>query len=162
MSRGGDMPGKSQELTPFHEDKKVCHHSRSRQNCKFRRMGWSFLRKQYNKYIIRHKKVWPDQTTLAACWRWLVNDSSSLGLHHFLGRHCWTSRPAASNVSVRSLAIWATKSNSMLRTTITEGGPTHLKGWIGKPRVWQTCLTMPRYWAHRGELWGPTVIKSSK
>ena len=39
MSGRGDIPGKSHELTPFHEDKKVCHHSTSRENCKFRRMG---------------------------------------------------------------------------------------------------------------------------
>ena len=155
------MPGKSQKLTPFHEDK-VSHHSRSRRNSWFRPMGLSRLRKQHNKSIIQRKKVRSGQTTLAACWRWPINDSSCPRLHHFLERYCWSIQQAASNLSVGSLAIWATESNSVLKTTITEEGPTHLRGWRGKPRVWQTCLAMLRYWAQRGELGGPTVIKSSK
>ena len=99
-SAGGDMPGKSQKLTPFHEDNKVCHNSRSRRNSWFKRMGWSRLRKQHNKSTIRCKKVRPGQTTLAACCRWPINDSSCPRLHHLLERHCWTIRQAASNLHV--------------------------------------------------------------
>ena len=138
-SAGGDMPGKSQKLTPFHEDKKVCHHSRSRRNSWFKRMGWSRLRKQHNKSIIRCKKVRPGQTTLAACCRWPINDFSCPRLHHFLERHCWTIRQATSNLSVGSLAICATESNSLPKTTITEEGPSQLRWWRGKPRVRQRC-----------------------
>ena len=144
-SAGGDMPGKSQKLTPFHEDKKVCHHSMSRQNSWFKRMGWSRLRKQHNKSIIRCKKIRPGQTTLAVCCRWPINDSSCPRLHNLLEHHCWTIWQATSNLSVGSLAICVTKSNSMPKTTITEEGPTHLRGCRGKPRVRQTCLAMLRY-----------------
>ena len=64
----GVFPGKSQKLTPCQSTRNWCHQCKLRWNSLSRWIGWSFLLKQHNISIIRHKEVLPGHTTFAAWW----------------------------------------------------------------------------------------------
>ena len=72
-----DTDGERKNDIPFHSWKNDSHHCRSRQNSRFNRIGWSRLRKQHNKSIIRWRNVRPGTTTRQAWWRDPLRDSSS-------------------------------------------------------------------------------------
>ena len=103
--------------------KNLCHRRRSRWNSWLRWMGWSLLRKQHNKSIMRHKNIPPSHTNLVAWCKCPITDSSSCLLYHFWGsqgliRFCYYN-----NFSWGRCATWLTQSSSMPSIMSTMGGP---------------------------------------
>ena len=162
MSATGSSPGKSQKLTPCHSSKNWCHHRRSRWNSWLRRMGWSLLRKQHNRSIMRRKKVRPGHTTLAAWCKWPIRDSSSCLLHHFRGSQEAIKFWIAKSFSCGRRATWLWESSSIPRTVSTVEGPIHLPGCRGRPSRWQTSIAVAKFCAHWRDRGGPAVMKSSR
>ena len=161
-STAGHSPGYNQKLTPCHWAKRWSHHCRSRWNSLLNWMGWSFLRKQLKRSIIRWRDVLPGHTTLAAWCKWPMSDSSLHLKHPLRGSHEWISSFKDCSFSSGRCATWVRESNSMPWTASSGVCPTHFPGWRGKPKRSQTNNTVLRFCAHWGESGGPAVMKSSK
>ena len=63
--------------TPFHSSRKISHHCRSDRKPTLRRTQWSGSLTEDDRLIICRRNVWPARTTLQACWRRPMSDSSS-------------------------------------------------------------------------------------
>ena len=149
------MPGNSQKATPFQEDKNWNHHWRSRWNSVFKRMGWSRLRKQRSRSIMRRKNLRPGQTTFAAWCKWPIRDSNWRLVHQRRVRHEWISSCKAQNLSSGRQATWAMQSNLMPSTSKQEDGSIHLSGWRGSPNTLQAAndfAILSAHWLESGGL----------
>ena len=128
MSVGADIPGNNQKLTPCQETKNSCHHCTSSWNSEFKRMGWSRVRKQQRRSIMRCKNVSPGHTTFTAWWRWPISDSSWRLVHHRLDHQDWINSCKLASFSAGRRADCSIESNSIPKTTRQVAGPMHLPG----------------------------------
>ena len=70
---------------PFHPVANIRHHWRSARNCRFKHMWWCWRWGTRKRSIIRRRKDRPGLTTLQACWRVPIRESSSLPRRTFNG-----------------------------------------------------------------------------
>ena len=77
ISGMGAQRGDNRNLYLFHDWKNSSHHDKSKWNPLLNLIGWSSLWKAGSRLIIWRRKVRPEGTTLHACWRLPIKESSS-------------------------------------------------------------------------------------
>ena len=125
-------------------------------------IGWFSLQKAESRLIIRWRKVQPEGTTLHACWRLPIKDSSSFCVQW---RFCDQKTRIVwirSNFSCGRRACNRRESSSMPKTVRIVEGLSNLSGWRGIPQSWNCWILVFMFRWHVWELGGPRVWKSSR
>ena len=136
----GAQRGDNRKLYPFHDWKNSSHHDKSKWNSLLSLIGWSSLRKAEGTLIMRRRKVRPDGTTLHACWRLPVKDSSSFRVQWRLSDQEIRSVRIQSNFSCGRRACNRRESSSMPRTVRRVEGPSSLSRWRGILQSWNCWI----------------------
>ena len=89
--------------------------------------------KAESRLIMRRRKVRPEGTTLQACWRLPIKDSSSFRVQWRLSDQETRSAWIQSNFSCGRCTCNRRESSSMPRTVRTVERPSNLSGWRGIP-----------------------------
>ena len=77
ISGMGAQRGDNRNLYLLHDWKNSSHHDKSKWNPLLNLIGWSSLWKATSRLIVWRRKVRPEGTTLQACWRLPIKESSS-------------------------------------------------------------------------------------
>ena len=125
-------------------------------------IGCSPLRKAESRLIMRRRKVRPEGTTLHACWRLPIKDSSSFRVQWRLSDQEIRSVWIRSNFSCGRRAYSWRESSSMPRTVRRVEGPSNFSGWRGIPLSWNCWIQVFKFRWYVWELGGPRVWKSSR
>ena len=142
--------------------KNSSHHDKSKWKYLLSLIGWFSLQKAESRLIIRWRKVQPEGTTLHACWRLPIKDSSSFCVQW---RFCDQKTRIVwirSNFSCERCACNRRESSSMPKTVRIVEGLSNLSGWRGIPQSWNCWILVSMFRWHVWELGGPRVWKSSR
>ena len=106
---------------------------------------------------MQHGEVCPSKTTLAAWWRWSINDLSWCLVHRHLCSHDWISSCSAANLSAGRWADCCSEftCNLIPKTVKQVYGQIHLPGRRGRPRDQHTDRQVSRLLAQCCELADP-------
>ena len=150
------------KAAPFQLAANICHHVTSDWNAPFSLMWWWGCLATHRRAITCLRNDLPGVTTVHACCRTPMNDSSSRLVHDFLGLHSLSKDCSLLSFSSGRCSSCQTVSIIMPRNSIAVDSPACFSGANGTPRSLQTACRVCRFQLHCSEFGGPIVAKLSK